>query len=295
MMTHELVGPPTAPVVLVLGGISSSRHVARWSEGEPLGWWEGVAGPSAALNAERRRILGVDFVDGGRAADGRPARVVSTIDQARCIVELLDELAIGDVDVVGASYGGMVALALAQERPDRVRRLVVISAAHEPHPMATGLRALQRRVVELGLDTGRAVDAMAIARGIAMTTYRTSEELAARFTLAPRVEGRTVEFDVERYLMHAGERFAARTAPERFLALSLSSDLHHVVPERITRPTTVIASRGDTLVPAAQTAELARRLPRLTAYHTLDTRYGHDAFLLEAPTLGPLLIAALSD
>jgi homoserine O-acetyltransferase len=293
--TYEIVGPPDTPVVLALGGISSSRHVARWHESEPAGWWEGVVGPASALTADARRILGLDFVDGGRAPDGRPARIVTTIDQARFIVGLLDQLEIDAVDVVGASYGGMVGLALAQEWPRRVRRLVVISAAHESHPMATGLRALQRRIVELGLETDRAVDAMAIARAIAMTTYRTAEEFAARFDVEPHVVDRTAEFDVERYLLHAGEKFAARTPAERFLALSLSADLHLVVPERIDVPVTVIASRGDTLVPAAQTDELARRLPQLRALHTLDTQYGHDAFLLEGSTLGPLLLDALRD
>lgn len=294
-MTYELVGPSGAPVVIALGGISSSRHVAQWRPDEPLGWWEGIAGPAALLNATSHRILGVDFVDGGRAPDGRPTRIVTTTDQARSIVALLDQLDVECADVVGASYGGMVGLALAEQWPERIRRLVAISAAHESNPMATGLRAMQRRIVELGLDTRRPADAMAIARGVAMTTYRTAEEFAARFDPAPHLSERSAEFDVERYLLHAGERFAARTPPERFLALSLSCDLHRVVPERINVPVTVVAARGDTLVPATQTEELARRLPQLQAFHILDTPFGHDAFLLEAPKLAPVLLHALND
>jgi homoserine O-acetyltransferase len=220
--------------------------------------------------------------------------MVTTTDQARAIVALLDQLEIDRIDVVGASYGGMVALALGEHWPERIRRLVVISAAHESHPMATGLRAMQRRIVELGLDTGRATEAMIVARGVAMTTYRTAEEFAVRFDNTPRLGERAAEFEVERYLLHAGERFAARTPPERFLALSLSCDLHHVVPERINVPVTVIAARGDTLVLAAQTDELARRLPRLSGAYTLDTQFGHDAFLLEAPALAPLILNALN-
>jgi homoserine O-acetyltransferase len=252
-------------------------------------------GPGAALDATSRRILGVDFVDGGRAPDGRPARIVTTTDQARNIVAVLDQLEIDRVDVVGASYGGMVALALGEHWPERIRRLVAISAAHESHPMATGLRAMQRRIVELGLDTARAAEAMTIARGVAMTTYRTAEEFATRFDNTPTLQERSAEFDVERYLMYAGEKFTARTPPERFLALSLSCDLHRVVPERIHVPVTVIAARGDTLVLAAQTDELAHRLPRLSGAYTLDTQFGHDAFLLEAAKLSPLLLNALND
>jgi homoserine O-acetyltransferase len=84
-------------------------------------------------------------------------------------------------------------------------------------------------------------------------------------------------------------------APERFLALSLSADLHRVVPERVDVPTTVIAAQGDTLVPPAHSRALARRLPRLAGFATLRTRFGHDAFLTEPGRLGRLLSTALAD
>jgi homoserine O-acetyltransferase len=293
---HELVGADGAAVTLALGGISATRHVASHSGNEAPGWWEQIAGAGRPLDTRTRRILGVEFLDGGRAPDGRPAAIVTTHDQAAYIVALLDELGIDRLDaVIGASYGGMVALALAERWPERVGHLVTISAAHEPHAMSTALRAAQRQIVELGLATGRASDAMAIARGIAMTTYRTAGEFAERFSTQPIRDGRSVEFEVERYLRRAGEKFAARMSPERFLALSLSADLHRVVPEHITVPTTVIAAQGDTLVPASHLRALADRLPQLRGYHVLRTRFGHDAFLTEPARLGRLLTSALTD
>jgi homoserine O-acetyltransferase len=197
--------------------------------------------------------------------------------------------------VIGASYGGMVALALAEGWPSRVGRLVVISAAHETHPMATALRLAQRRIVEVGLETGRAAECMVIARGIAMTSYRTAREFEERFEATPSEIGLDAEFDVDRYLRRAGERFVERMTPERFLALSLSADLHRVVPEQVDVRTTVIAAQGDTLVPASQLRGLARRLPRLDAFAMLRTRFGHDAFLTEPARLGRLLTTALAD
>jgi homoserine O-acetyltransferase len=295
-LRHELVGAQGAPVVLALGGISAHRHVVSHADDPSHGWWEGLAGCGRPFDLSKRRILGVDFRDGGRAADGRPVEIVSTHRQAADIVALLDALAIDRLDaVIGASYGGMVALALAEEWPDRVARLVVISAAHETQPMATALRAAQRRIVEVGLATGRIAECMAIARGIAMTTYRTAREFDERFSTAPLVTERGVEFDVERYLRNAGERFAERMSPERFLALSLSADLHRVVPERVAARTTLIAAQGDTLVPASQLRALARRLPRLDAHVTLRTRFGHDAFLTEPARLARILTTALAD
>ena len=293
---HELVGPAGAPVVLALGGISAHRHVAQSAADPSPGWWDGVVGPGRAIDTTSRRVLGIDYADGGRAANGRPASIVTTREQAERVVALLDQQGIDRLDaVIGASYGGMVALALAQYWPDRVRRIVVIGAAHESHPMATGLRAIQRRIVELGLDTGKSSDAMALARAVAMTTYRTAREFTERFDVHPDIVDGTVEFDVERYLVHAGQRFAERMPPERFLALSLSADLHRVVPEHIDVPTTVIAAQGDTLVPPLQMRAMARRLPQLAQFATLRTRYGHDAFLIEPAKVGRLLTSALAD
>lgn len=294
--SYEFVGAPHAPVVLALGGISANRHVVSHAGNSELGWWEGLAGAGRPFDLTRRRVLGVDFLDGGCAADGRPSRVVTTRQQAERIVALLDDLGIARLDAaIGASYGGMVALALAEGWPERVGRLVVISAAHEPSPMSTALRVAQRRIVEVGLATGRAADCMAIARGIAMTTYRTAREFEERFDSAPTVGDRGVEFAVERYLRHAGERFAERMEPARFLALSLSADLHAVRPEHITARTTLISAQGDTLVPLSQMRALARRLPALHEVVTLRTRFGHDAFLTEPARLARLLTTALAD
>lgn len=301
-LAYELTGAAGAPVVLALGGISATRHVLSNEEDSSPGWWEGIGGPGRALDPLVRRVLGVEFLDGDCDANGAPARAVTTHEQAAAIVDLLDALDIEQLDAaVGASYGGMVALALAERWPERVRRLVVISAAHEPHPMATALRSLQRATVELGLRTGEAAEAMTIARGLAMTSYRSAREFAERFPASsdsvagsndPDVGARTA---VERYLRHAGERFAERMPPARFLALSLSADLHRVLPERVRVPTTIIAAQGDTLVPSSQTRALAARLPNVRGFHTLRSRRGHDAFLTETGRLSRLLITILDD
>jgi homoserine O-acetyltransferase len=295
-LPHELIGAPRAPVVVVLGGISSSRHVAATATDPTPGWWDAQVGPGRAIDTNAVRVLGIDYLDGGRGPDGRPARIVTTHDQAAALAALLDTLGVERVRaVVGASYGGMVALAFGERHGERVDQLVVIGAAHESHPMSTGLRALQRRIVELGLEHGFAGDALAVARGIAMTTYRTAREFADRFDNTPGSLSETdVSFEVERYLANRGASFAAKFRPEYFLALSLSSDLHRVDPAAIRTPTTIVAAEGDTLVPQVQTRSLARRLAVPGRFVFLPTIFGHDAFLKEPAKIGRILSSVLS-
>lgn len=293
---YELIGPDAAPVIVALGGISATCHVTATQADPTPGWWNDLVGPARAIDTTRFRVLGVDFLDGGRRADGRPKRTVTTHDQADAVARVLDVCGIARVRAfVGASYGGMVALAFAERYPERVERLVVISAPHEPHPMSTALRALQRNIVKLGLESGRTTDALALARGLAMTTYRSAREFADRFDSAPiaRLEG-DATFAVEEYLARHGEKFAARWAAERFLALSLSGDLHRVDPSKITTPTTIVAAEGDAIVPAEQLEQLATRLAGPNRLVTLASTRGHDAFLTEPTALGNIVEVAIS-
>jgi len=286
--SHELVGPANAPVIVALGGISATRHTTQW--------WSDIVGDAKAIDTRRYRVLGVDFIDGGRRSDGRPRRTVSTHDQADAIVDVLDTLGIERVHAfVGASYGGMVGLAFAERYPQRIERLVAISAPHEPHPMSTALRALQRRIVKLGLETGRTRSALAIARGLAMTTYRSAREFGERFDPAPEtLHDNDAEFPVETYLEHHGERFADAWAAERFLALSLSGDLHRVDPARVTTPTVIVAAEGDAIVPAEQLEQLASTIAAPTRLVHLASKRGHDAFLTEPDALGRILEIAIA-
>ena len=293
---YELNGPANAPLVIVLGGISASRHITPNEASGAAGWWKDSVGPGLGIDTTRYRILGIDYLDGGRGPDGRPLRVVTTHDQGDMLAELHASLGLPRAHaVVGASYGGSVTLAFAEKHPDLTGRIVVVGAAHESHPMSTGLRAFQRRIVELGLDTGRATDGMILARAVAMTTYRTAREFGIRFrdSVPERTDDR-ITFPVESYLEAAGKRFAAWCPPERFLALSLSSDLHQVKPAAVRVPAVLIAEEGDTLVPEEQIVELSRDLGAPNTLVRLPTMHGHDAFLTDSATINPILSAALS-
>ncbi|MFI5235962.1 MAG: homoserine O-succinyltransferase [Gemmatimonadales bacterium] len=285
MIPYRLVGPAGAPVIIALGGISAGRNVAA-SEDEP-GWWESFAGPKKVIDTTRFRLLGIDWLDAPSP--------ISTAEQADAIAALLDHLGIEALHAfVGSSYGGMVGLAFAIRHPARVTRLVCISAAHESHPMATALRALEREAVHFGLATGQHDRGLALARGIAMTTYRTIEEFAERFDNRAVTGDAGPRFPVQDYLDEHGRRFLTRFTPERFLSLSLSLDLHRVDPAQVKTPTTLIAVAEDTLVPLWQMEALRAALGGPATLDVIHSRYGHDAFLKEVGPIGLVLRRVLA-
>ena len=286
---YEITGLDGAPVIAVLGGISASKHVTSSPVDSREGWWQTVVGAERAIDTRKFRVVSIDYL--ARPVGQQP---VTTEDQALALAAALDHAGIERIHtLVGASYGGMVALIFGALFPGRVDRLIVIGAAHESDPMATALRHLQRRVVELGTAVGRERDALSIARGIAMTSYLTPRYFEERVGADDRVDAPAFEGRIGRYLQSKGEQFADRWTSERYNSLSLSLDLHSVRPEEITVPTTVIAVSGDRLVPLGQSRELARRLGGPSQLIELDSFFGHDAFLGDWQRIGAFIEALL--
>lgn len=284
-VSYELVGPTGGPVVAVLGGISATKHVTSSASDPRAGWWENVVGVQRAIDTTGFRVISFDYLDRGVA--NAP---VTTDDQAHALAAALDHAGIDRLhSVVGASYGGMVALAFGAAFPARANRLIVIGAAHQSDPMATALRHLQRRVVELGAATGHERDGLSIARGIAMTSYLTPRYFEERIDHDSLQDVKTVEDRIGRYLKARGEQFADQWTSERYNALSLSLDLHSVRPEEITVPTSVVAITSDRLVPIAQSRELATRLGGPSQLIELDSFFGHDAFLGDWSRIAPFI------
>jgi homoserine O-acetyltransferase len=281
----EIAGPRGAPVIAVLGGVSASKHVTSSASDPSPGWWEDVVGPGRAIDTRRFRVLGIDYITSGKGT-----APVTTTDQAEALAAALDRVGVRSLHaIVGASYGGMVALAFGAGFAARVRRLIVISAAHESEPIATALRNLQRRVVALGREAGRERDGLAIARGIAMTSYLTARHFDERLTERERDDSRLVEHRIGSYLKTRGEQFAEQWTSEKYNALSLSLDLHKIRPEDITVPTAVIAVSADRLVPVAQSRELAHRLGGPSQLIEIDSSLGHDAFLGDSARIAPFV------
>ncbi len=282
-VAYEMVGAAGAPVVAVLGGISAHRHVGSHAYDAAAGWWENQTGPGRPFDPRRIRRLSIDWVWGA-------GRAVTPADQSTALVQVLDALGVHTLDaVVGASYGGMVALAMAARHPGRLRSALVIGAAHESHPMAEAVRGVQRRIVEMGLRTGEPYDAMVLARSLAMTTYRSDVDYRRRFQGPPTFEDGRARFPVEDYLEHNGRKFADRVSPEAFLCLCQSLDIHRVDPGDVAVPVTLVSIDTDSLAPPWQVEELRRGLKVESELVRVRSPNGHDAFLTEADTFGEVL------
>ena len=245
--------------------------------------------PGGPIDCGRFRVLAFDFAPG---EDG--AVTVTTTDQARLLALLLEALGEARADAfVGASYGGCVGLAFAAAFPQRIGALIALSAAHRAHPAATAWRGVQRRLLAFARDCGREADGVALARQLAMTTYRSAEEFGWRFApTPPPAAGQP--YPVCDYLIARGEAYAESASASRWISLSDSLDRHFIRPEALTCPLTVIGFTSDRLVPIEDLRELAARAPRLVRLVEAPSIFGHDAFLKEREFVGRALHDALS-
>src|SRR5437899_4804971 len=246
-LAWSCTGPAGAPLIIVLGGISAHRRVCARDGG---GWWEAQCGAGKTLDIEHYRLLGIDWLGGCDASTGPRSGdcdqfpAISTLDQARAILLLLNRLGVRRVHlIVGASYGGNVAQQLAALLGERLQRLVLLSAAHRPAQFGLALRHVQRAILDLGTDSAQA---LALARSLAVLGYRTPESLEQRFggDLAP-IDANGVTGWVD----HHGAKFVRRFDADAYRCLGRSLDAHTIDPAAIRVPTTVFAVLEDLTVP----------------------------------------------
>ena len=124
------------PLVLLHGGLGSGE----------------MFGPVMAQLTEHRQVVAPDLQGHGRTADiDRPLDIRLMADD---IAALIDHLGLDKPDVVGYSLGGGVAFQVAVRHPDKVRRLVLVSANIRRDAIPAEMLAQQGQV------SGAAVDFM---------------------------------------------------------------------------------------------------------------------------------------
>ena len=319
--------------VLVFTGLSPSAHAASSPTDPSAGWWEDMIGHGKPLDTDRYYIicinsLGSCFGSTGPASKNpeteKPYRldfpVLTVEDIANSAAHVLEAQGIAQLHtVVGASMGGMTALAFALEQPGRCKRLVSISSAARALPHAIALRSLQREIIRKDplwqngqYDTkgDGPIIGMRLARKLGMISYRSGQEWAKRFgrERAPDfTESDTpfgIDFEVESYLESHANRFTGSFDANCYLYLSRAMDLFDGLDHGGSLTASfcslqldsamVIGVSTDILFPLVQQQALADALAEKVAdvaFVPLDSLQGHDSFLVDMDRFRPAMAA----
>ena len=133
-----LAAAATAPAAPAKSGYVKANGLDYYYEirgkGEPLLLLHGGLGSTAMFApimpalTDHRTVIAVDMHGHGRTALG--TRKIDPVDIGRDLGLVLEKTGFGQVDVFGYSMGGFVALQLAAQHPQKVRRLVLVSAGY---------------------------------------------------------------------------------------------------------------------------------------------------------------------
>ncbi|PRW63757.1 alpha/beta hydrolase [Actinopolyspora mortivallis] len=174
---------------------------------------------------------------------------------ARAVVELLGQLrsSVGEVDLLGHSFGSVVAAAVAAEAPELVRRLVLVNpiASSEFHGSARLLVPVTSLYYRLAAAMPERWGRWLLAnRGIVLAMSR-----ALLRSRDPRVR----RFVHDSHLRHFSSFHSPALVAETHRSSITDSVGEHVA--RLSTPTLVVAGETDEIAPLRRQRELVRRLP----------------------------------
>ena len=267
-----------------------------------LGSCYGSTGPTSVNPATGQRY-GLDFP------------LVSVRDIIRSQAQVLDQLRVQRLRIViGASIGGMQALQWAVDYPERVEHCIAIGTA-PLSAMGLALNHLQRQAIRLDpkFNGGKYAagdqpsGGLALARAIAMCSYKSAELFDERYARKPNRNGedplRSFEhrYDVAGYLDYQGEKFVQRFDANSYLVISKTMDTfdlaHGYTSEaealkRIQAHVSLVGITSDWLFPPEDVRALAERIEVAGApcdYTEFESSHGHDGFLAEVDAIAAVV------
>jgi homoserine O-acetyltransferase len=328
---YAIYGQPNAAadnVIFVAHALSGSARVADW--------WPRLFSQEGLLDTDHNCVIGINLLGSCYGSTG-PASInpgtgdpygphfplVSIRDNVRLQGRLVEELNIHRLKlVIGASIGGMQAIEWAIQFPQRVERVASIGAA-PLQAMGLGLNHLQRQMIQLdpAWKSGRYLpgqpprQGLALARALAVCTYKSAELFEHRFARKPDRGGEDPwassheqgaglsgpRFDIAGYLDYQGERFLERFDANAYLAITRMMDTFdpargyasaEAAFRRIEAEVMLVGISSDWLFPAAQIAEMVAGMMQAGVrcdYEELVSSHGHDAFLAEPEELARLI------
>jgi homoserine O-acetyltransferase/O-succinyltransferase len=276
-----------------------------------LGSCFGSTGPMH-INPDTQQVYGADFP------------VVTVEDWVNAQALLMDKLGIKTLAaLMGGSLGGMQALSWTLQYPERVRHAVVIASAPNLTAENIAFNEVARRAIVTDPDfhSGHFYNhgvipkrGLRIARMIGHITYLSDDVMNAKFgrrlkqslgldstkaannTDAYSYTTQEVEFQIESYLRHQGDKFAEYFDANTYLLITRALD--YFDPARkfdgdLTKALEIakakfllISFTTDWRFSPSRSRELVKALldnNRDVSYAEIDAPHGHDAFLLDDP------------
>lgn len=292
--------------------------------GKP-GWWPRLVGPGLPIDPARHFIIASNVLGGCSGSTGPGSinpetgkrfsmafPVITIRDMVNAQALLLDHLGVTTLAaVVGGSMGGMQALDWAVAHPARVRSVIAIASAarHSAQNIAFHEVGRQAIMADPNWANGDYPDdrppaaGLAVARMAAHITYLSEEGLTAKF--GRRLQNREslgfgfdAEFQVESYLRHQGLAFTERFDANSYLYITRALDYFDLAAPHggqlaqafagTKARFAVISFTSDWLYPTAESRRVVRALNAAGAavsFVELESPFGHDAFLLDAPEM----------
>jgi homoserine O-acetyltransferase len=274
-------------------------------------WWSEMIGPGKAVDTHHYFVVCANVIGSPYGTlspltvnpqTGEPWGADFPVTTVRDCVSLhrllLEQLGVTRVAfAIGGSLGGMQVLEWAFHR-DLVQGVVPVAVGGRHSAWCIAWSEAQRRAIcgdPRWLD-GRydpsepPASGLAIARMMAMISYRSFEEFDERFGRERSDEG----FHAETYLRHQGDKLVDRFDANCYLQLTEIMDTHDVARGRghyldvlrsIAQPALVVGVTTDILYPLAEQRELQQHLPN-AELAVLNAKQGHDGFLIAQHQLG---------
>ncbi|MCW2535330.1 MAG: Poly(3-hydroxyalkanoate) depolymerase [Modestobacter sp.] len=219
------------------------------------------------LNSRGVQTIALDAPGTGESTRYRRPRRMPGL--ARTVERALDVLGYDRLDVLGTSFGGVLAQQLAHQAPDLVRRLI-LAATGAGAPLLGGVPGSPRALVNLA-------------------TPRRYRSLDHYRQVAGGLYGGTARQDPDALLHGSTARFIAaptlRGYADQLYAISFWTGLPWL--RRLRQPTLVLVGDDDPIVPPVN----GRILSRLIPHARLEVVPGGHLFLLERPEEMAALIA----
>ncbi|NTV09733.1 MAG: homoserine O-acetyltransferase [Zoogloea sp.] len=321
--TYGELNAARSNAVLVCHALSGSHHVAGTYADKPnsIGWWDNLVGPGKPLDTTKFFVIGVNNLGGCYGSTGpnsiNPATgrewgsdfpFVTVEDWVESQVRLADMLGIERfAAVVGGSLGGMQALSWTLQHPERVAHALVIASAPKLTAQNIAFNEVARQAImsdpefhdghyyAQGVVPARGLK---LARMVGHITYLSDDSMAEKFGRSLRhgqpIYSYDVEFEIESYLRHQGDKFAGYFDANTYLlatkaldyfdpAFAYGGDLTAALA-RATAEFMVVSFTTDWRFSPERSREIVYALMhggKSVRYAEIECPAGHDSFLLD--------------